>query len=59
MQKVGLSIAGMLSNKSGNAIDDIDFLIAGIAIENDMILVTRNTNHFGRINRLEVQDWSK
>ncbi|MBF0231150.1 MAG: type II toxin-antitoxin system VapC family toxin [Desulfamplus sp.] len=45
--------------KEERALDDIDLLIAGIAIENNMVLVTRNTNHFERINRLEVENWSE
>jgi len=35
--------------KTGSMVDDIDLLIAGIAIENDMILVTNNEKHFKRI----------
>jgi tRNA(fMet)-specific endonuclease VapC len=41
----------------GELIDDIDLLIAGIAIENEMTLVTNNTNHFGRISGLNVENW--
>jgi tRNA(fMet)-specific endonuclease VapC len=41
----------------GNLIDDIDILIAGIAISNDLVLITHNVNHFGRINGLDVEDW--
>lgn len=39
--------------------DDIDLLIAGIAIENDMILVTNNERHFGRIPGLKIENWKK
>jgi tRNA(fMet)-specific endonuclease VapC len=45
--------------KTGKQLDDIDILIAGIAISNDMGLVTRNTKHFDRIEGLAVMDWSK
>lgn len=45
--------------KAGKQLDDIDILIAGIAISNDMGLVTRNTKHFDRIEALTVIDWSK
>lgn len=38
-------------------LDDMDLLIAGIAIENRMILVTHNTKHFSRIPSLELRDW--
>ena len=41
----------------GELIDDIDLLIAGIAIENEMTLVTNNTNHFGRISGLNLENW--
>ena len=42
---------------NGELIDDIDLLIAGIAIENEMILVTNNENHFGRIPGLKIENW--
>jgi tRNA(fMet)-specific endonuclease VapC len=42
---------------SGELIDDIDLLIAGIAIENEMTLVTNNENHFGRIAGLKIENW--
>jgi tRNA(fMet)-specific endonuclease VapC len=45
--------------QSGSIVDDIDLLIAGIAIDNDMILVTNNENHFGRIPGLNIENWSK
>ncbi|MDB9537446.1 hypothetical protein PN451_16690 [Dolichospermum planctonicum CS-1226] len=40
-------------------IDDIDILIAGIAIANDLIIVTNNIRDFGKIENLEIRDWSK
>ncbi len=43
--------------QSGTIVDDIDLLIAGIAIENDMVLVTNNLKHFGRIEGLKVENW--
>lgn len=45
--------------QSGNTVDDIDLLIAGIAIENKMILVTNNDKHFGRIPGLKIENWKK
>ncbi len=45
--------------KSGNVIDDIDLLIAGIAIDNNLVLVTNNENHFGRIPMPTLKNWSK
>lgn len=44
--------------KKGTPVDDIDLLIAGIAIENNMIVVTNNTSHFERIEGLDVENWS-
>jgi len=43
--------------KKGALIDDIDILIAGIALSNTLILVTHNTSHFGKIDGLEIEDW--
>ena len=43
--------------QKGTMIDDIDLLIAGIAIENDMVLVTNNQKHFCRIEGLKVENW--
>lgn len=54
------SISAKLYTKlkqSGTIVDDIDLLIAGIAIENDMVLVTNNQKHFGRIEGLKVENW--
>lgn len=45
--------------KQGKLVDDIDLLIAGIAIENNMTLVTNNESHFGRISSLNVANWAK
>jgi len=44
--------------KKGTPVDDIDLLIAGVALENDFIMVTNNTSHFGRIKSLQVENWS-
>ncbi len=45
--------------KKGQPIDDIDLLIAGIALSNSLILTTNNERHFERIEALEVVNWSK
>jgi len=45
--------------QTGQIIDDIDLLIAGIAIENGMTLVTNNENHFGRIPGLRIENWKR
>lgn len=41
------------------AVDDIDILIAGIAISNNLTLITNNTKHFGKIEGLEVDNWNE
>lgn len=43
--------------KKGRLIDDVDILIAGIALSNDLVVVTHNTDHFKRIDGLELEDW--
>ncbi|MBI5025684.1 MAG: type II toxin-antitoxin system VapC family toxin [Nitrospirae bacterium] len=43
--------------KSGRLIDDIDILIAGIALSNNFVMVTDNIEHFGRIEGLKVENW--
>ena len=44
---------------SGKTLDDMDLFIAGVAIENEMTLVTNNENHFGRIPGLIIDNWKK
>lgn len=44
--------------KVGSALDDVDLLIAGIALANDWRLITNNRKHFDRISGLDVEDWS-
>jgi tRNA(fMet)-specific endonuclease VapC len=43
--------------RQGRPIEDFDVLVASIAIANNCILVTHNTNHFSRIADLPVEDW--
>ncbi|MBC8181085.1 type II toxin-antitoxin system VapC family toxin [candidate division KSB1 bacterium] len=43
--------------KKGNLIDEIDILIAGIALSNNLVLITHNTSHFKRIDGLQTEDW--
>ncbi|MBR8835943.1 MAG: type II toxin-antitoxin system VapC family toxin [Stigonema ocellatum SAG 48.90 = DSM 106950] len=44
--------------KKGTPVDDIDILIAGIAITKDLILITNNRRDFEKIDGLEIEDWS-
>ena len=55
---ISADIYANLRNK-GTPIDDIDILIAGIAIANHLIIVTNNIRDFGKIENLEIRDWSK
>jgi len=42
----------------GTPVDDIDLLIAGIALTNSLVLVTHNRKHFEKIAGLEIEDWT-
>lgn len=45
--------------RNGNQIGHTDTLIAGIAIANQMHLITNNTNHLSRIKNLTTDNWTK
>ena len=49
-------ISSELSTK-GESIDFRDAMIAAIAIENNLTLVTRNKSHFKRIRTLQTETW--
>jgi len=44
--------------KAGIAIDDGDLLIAAYCIQNNLILVSNNVKHFGKIEGLQVVNWA-
>jgi tRNA(fMet)-specific endonuclease VapC len=44
--------------KAGTPVDDIDLLIAGIALANNLALATNNTKHFSRIQELDIINWA-
>ena len=44
--------------RQGTPVDDIDLLVAGVALVHDWVLVTHNTKHFGKIPNLPVKDWN-
>ena len=48
-----------LLEMKGNNIDEMDLLIASTALCHNLILVTNNTKHFGRIEGLNLENWSK
>ena len=41
----------------GKPIGAYDVQIAGMAVANDLILVTHNTGEFGRVSGLKLEDW--
>lgn len=47
-----------VTRSQGMPIDDIDLLIAGVAMEHSWLLVTHNLSHFERIAGLEIEDWT-
>ncbi len=44
---------------TGQTVDDVDLLIAGIASANGFTVVTNNRRHFDRIEGIAVEDWSE
>ena len=55
LRKYG-EIRWLLENK-GMKIGDMDMFIAATALEEDLIVVTGNTDHFRRIPGLKVENW--
>jgi tRNA(fMet)-specific endonuclease VapC len=51
-------VRAVLASK-GTPIGPYDVLIAGQAVARDMILVTHNTQEFGRVPRLRLEDWQE
>jgi len=45
--------------KTGNLIDDFDFLIGVTAVANNLILVTENQKHLSRISKVKIENWIK
>ena len=43
--------------RMGKPIGSYDVQIAGMAMVNDLILVTHNTGEFGRVSGLKLEDW--
>jgi tRNA(fMet)-specific endonuclease VapC len=48
-----------LLEMKGNKIDEMDLLIASTALCHNLILVTNNTRHYGRIEGLKLENWSE
>jgi len=45
--------------KLGQMVDDFDLLIGVTAVHNEMVMVTNNTKHLGRINNISIADWTQ
>lgn len=45
--------------KTGELIDDFDILIGTSAVVNDLVLVTENEKHLGRISKIKIENWIK
>lgn len=43
--------------EQGAIISDADILVASIAITNNLVLITNNTNHFSRVQNLKLDNW--
>ena len=54
--KISADIQANLGKK-GLLIGHTDTLIAGIAIANEMRLISNNTSHFSRVKGLETENW--
>ena len=45
--------------KAGTPIDDFDLLIAVTSVTHALTMVTNNTDHFNRIDGIDLEDWTK
>jgi predicted nucleic acid-binding protein len=41
----------------GERLQDADIMIAAIALQHNLTLVTNNVNHFKRIKNLRLENW--
>jgi tRNA(fMet)-specific endonuclease VapC len=57
-----IEIFGVLKSdleKVGKPLDDFDLILAATAMSHNLIIVTNNEKHFGRIDGLKMENWSK
>jgi len=57
-----VEIFGVLKSnlqKGGKPLDDFDLILAATAMSHNLIIVTNNEKHFGRIDGLKMENWSK
>ena len=45
-------------SKAGSLVDNFDLLIGATAIHHNLTLVTNNTQHFQRIQGIQLEDWT-
>ena len=45
--------------KAGNLIPDFDLLIGVTSTMNNLVLVSNNVKHLGRINNVNLENWKK
>ncbi len=45
--------------KRGTPIEDFDLLIAASSVTHNLKMITNNTNHFKRIEGIDLEDWTK
>lgn len=45
--------------KAGTIIDDFDLLIGVTAVTHNLIMVTNNARHIGRVKGIAIEDWTK
>ncbi len=45
--------------KAGTPIDDFDLLIGVTSVAHGLTMVTNNTDHFKRIDGIDLEDWTK
>jgi tRNA(fMet)-specific endonuclease VapC len=46
-----------LLRQAGIIIDDLDIFIGATAIANNMIMVTDNEKHLGRLSKIQIENW--
>jgi len=44
---------------SGLTIDEFDLLIGSTAVTNNLVVVTNNRKHFGRITNIKLENWAE
>jgi len=57
--KAGIEYGKIKANlrKKGQVIGELDMQIAGIALNNNLILITNNEKEFIRIKKLKIENW--